>query len=36
MASSEAVWTLWQVRDAVGGKEETELHFLHGLKKEKH
>lgn len=35
-ASSEATWTLWQVKDAVGGKEETELgHFLCGAQKRK-
>lgn len=32
----KAPWTLWQVKDAVGGKEETELeHFLCEYKKRK-
>lgn len=33
----KVTWTLWQVKDAVGEKEETELeHFLCKYKKEKH
>lgn len=35
-ANNEATWTQWQIKDAVGGKEEAELgHFLFRAQKRK-